>query len=136
MSRQQPRYPYQNVDRPRLRCVINGYSPISYHSEYIKDEDVVRPPNHKYTTREDRVTRGYNNWLYKSIAHHQTYSTCEISFDSGPVMTKCSTCKNDNHVYQVFKFGGAELDSGTLSLVLDRGLKKQKAHQEGTACFS
>ena len=98
-------------------------------SEYIKDEDVVRPSNHRYIRKEDRLERGFNNWFYKSKAGHQTYGTCDICFDSGPVVTECRNCKQDQ-VYQVFQLGEVELDSTTLAKVLERGLKVQYAHQE------
>jgi hypothetical protein len=111
---------------PMIQWIIRDFHPFHYILEYIKDEDVVRPSNHQYTTKEDRVERGYNNWLYKSNAGHQTYGTCDICFDSGPVMTICRKCKHDQ-VYQVFQFGEVELDSTTLANILERGLKVQYA---------
>ena len=104
------------------RYIIQGYNPDSYGQEYIKEEDVVRPSNHKYTTEIDQL----NNWTLKSCAGHATYGTCEECFDSGPVWKKCRHC-GQGQVYLIFRFGDVELDSIELSEQLERDILFQRA---------
>ena len=125
MSKKRPFAYHQPVLQ---RYIIRDYSFISYPSEYILDEDVVRPWNKRYTTEMDKTTR-VGHWLHKSVASHQTYGTCDICFESGPVMCPCRHCKTtgrEDQVYQVFSFGPVELDSTTLAHILERELVKQK----------
>ena len=104
--------------------IIRGYDPETYGSEYIKDEDVVRPPNHKFTKRIDWT----NKWTWKSMAGHATYGTCSTCFDSGPVWQTCHQCGvGEGHLYIVFCYGRHQLDSITLSESLERGLQRQRA---------
>ena len=127
--------PPQLVANSPPRYIVRDYSPLSYFSEYIKDEDVVRPFNQMYTTENDMVTE-VNHWCHKSMAGHQTYGTCDICFDSGPLMEECHHCSSHiggsriGRVYKVFLFGGVELDSICLAYRLDRELYRQKADRE------
>lgn len=107
------------------RYIIRGYDPLTYGETYIKDEDVVRPWNHKYTTERDREI----DWLSKSVVGHATYGTCLQCFDSGPVNEKCRFC-GYGHIYKIFRFGETELDSITLAHRLERGLVFQKADRK------
>jgi len=106
------------------RYILRGYDPETYGSEYIKDEDVVRPSNHKFSRRIDWT----NKWLWKSTADHETYGTCDKCFDSGPVWQTCQYC-GKGQLYVVFFLGNSQLDSITLSESLERGLRRQKANR-------
>jgi hypothetical protein len=115
-----------NFERPPpRRYIIRDYHPFTYMEEYIKDEDVVRPLNHCYTTDRDME----ENWLKKSMANHQTYGTCARCFLTGPVNIKCRDC-GAGFIYEIFKFGEMELDSITLAESLEREIIRQKADQE------
>jgi hypothetical protein len=117
---------------PSPKYIIRDYEPSTYHSEFIKDEDVARPSNHKYTTVNDRFFPGKNHWLYSSMATHQTYGTCDRCFVGGPVMAQCQNCWRDNHHqrFEVFMLGDVELDSVTLAKSLGRRLVPQRADRE------
>jgi len=104
------------------KYIIRGYNLETYGAEYIKDEDVVRPSNHKFSRQIDWT----ENWLWKSMADHETYGTCDECFDSGPVWEVCRYC-GKGQLYVVFCFGGYQLDSISLSERLERGLWRQRA---------
>ena len=101
--------------------IIPGYDPLTYGAEYIKDEDVVRPSNHKFSRNVDFTNKG-------SMADHETYGTCDECFDGGPVWSQCRFCGKGN-VYTIFSFGLSRLDSITLSESLERDFCPQRANR-------
>ena len=107
------------------RYIIRGYDPLTYGGEeYIKDEDVVRPFNYKFSQKIDLT----NNWKQKNTGDAQTYGTCDVCFDSGPIWQTCRFCGTPQF-YATFSFGMAELDSITLSESLERGLRRQRTNR-------
>ena len=107
------------------RYIIRGYNPSTYGDTFIKDEDIVRPFNHRYTQAVDYA----NNWLVRSMAKRQTYGTCFKCFDAGPNYQQCRKCGYEES-YLTFCFGFLELDSMMLAHCLERDLFFQRADRK------
>jgi hypothetical protein len=99
--------------------ILRDYDPGTYGEEYIKEEDVVRPLNHRFSRREDEE----HHWLYKSVPKCPTYGTCVRCYRTGPVGNHCNSCSGDEHtaLYTVIYYKTHILDSITLSEALCNG---------------
>ena len=110
---------------PDPRYIIVGYDPEHYRSAFIKDEDVVRPPNHWCTT----VGETPENWSRdKSSAGCPTYGSCQACMMSGLVdecYVKCSKCVR----YMVVKYGTHTMDSITLTEMIGAGHVRARANR-------
>ena len=103
---------------PDPRYIIVGYDPEHYGSAFIKDEDVVRPPNQKYITFGDML----KDWARdKSTASCPTYGSCEICMMSGPANECCCTKCGKRVRYLVAFYQRHTLDSVTLTEIIGTG---------------
>jgi hypothetical protein len=102
--------------------IINkNYTPDQKGQE-IRQEDVVRPLNHKITTSKDEVV----DWRAVSRSIAPTYGSCSGCYRSGPLGKRCNRCNQANQGYEAILLlakGGAiqTLDSITLSEVMGQG---------------
>ena len=99
--------------------IINkNYTPDQKGQE-IRQEDVVRPLNHKITTSRDPA------WQVVSRSRAPTYGSCRSCFRSGPLGKCCNRCNNANTQYEAIlhlvKGANETLDSITLSEVMGQG---------------
>jgi hypothetical protein len=95
-------YDDENTNRP-LR-IVKGYTD-DQEGKDIRDEDVVRPSNGKYTKQGSLET---NSWQQKSSAGCPTYGTCGFCFKAGPTGKKC-VCTNGG--YGILFYRGYIIDS-------------------------
>jgi hypothetical protein len=111
---------------PTPRYIIVGYDQEFYRSTFIKDEDVVRPPNHKYTTYD--TPRG---WTRKSTAGCPTYGSCEdCMVKCGPVNEYCDICGNGEEARYLVPFdNGQTMDSITIAEIMKTGHKRARANR-------
>jgi hypothetical protein len=101
---------------PDPQYIIVGYDQGYYDSLFIKDEDVVRPPNHKYTDKNMP-----SDWARKkSMAGCPTYGSCEICMMCGPVDESCIKCSGIAR-YRVLFSGRHIMDSIMLTGMADTG---------------
>jgi len=108
----------------RHEYIIRGYHPGTYRQDYIKDEDIVRPPNHRLETDVDKA----NNWLHRSVPRCPTYGTCLRCYASGPVGLQCISCEGERKgIYTALYYQTKVLDSLTLSNWLPTGFKAARA---------
>jgi hypothetical protein len=109
---------------PPPRYIIKGYDPEFYGSVFIKDEDVVRPPNHRYTDKDTP-----SNWFKeKSTARCPTYGSCQICMMSGPVDECCVKC-GENVRYLVPFYGSHTMDSIYLAELIGSGHVRARANR-------
>jgi hypothetical protein len=113
-----PFYNDENPNRP-LR-IIMGYTD-DQEGKDIRDEDVVRPSNGKYTKQGSPET---NSWQHKSTGRCPTYGTCSFCFKAGPTGKKC-TCTYGN--YLILFYRGHVVDSITLGEMFEEELEVAKA---------
>jgi hypothetical protein len=116
--------------------IINvNYTPDQEGKE-MRQEDVVRPMNHKITTMKEVA-----KWKEISRSCAPTYGSCEYCFRSGPLGKRCNRC--DNGKYEVILLlvkGGAitTLDSITMSEIMGQGhevcLADHKMNWNRTPC--
>ena len=103
--------------------IIRGYNPYTtYSQKYIKEENVVQPSNHRYSTMTDHTSIQ----LSKSMAGCQIYGTCEKCYSSGPVCKVCYVC-GGACIYHVIYYKERIIDSITLALKLERGYEPAMA---------
>jgi hypothetical protein len=108
-----------------MRYIVRDYCrkyPDDPGDEDIHDEDVVRPPNHKWATREEMRTV-----KFKSIVGFNTYGTCGVCWSSGPVFKTCIQCDNDK--YQIVSHGKYDMDSQTIAILLNKRHEIAKANR-------
>ncbi len=89
-------YNDENPNRP-LR-IIKGYTD-DQEGKDIRDEDVVRPSNGKYTKQGSPET---NSWQQKSTGRCPTYGTCSFCFKAGPTGKKCP-CTNGDYLILFYR---------------------------------
>jgi hypothetical protein len=106
--------------------IIRDYNPTTYGATFIKEEDVVRPWNRKYS-QQDRDQA--DNWTWRNMAARQTYGTCPQCFQGGPLYDTCNKC-GYGHLYWTITFGDHELDSITLANNLERNLVFQRSDKK------
>jgi hypothetical protein len=110
---------------PTPRYIIADYDQEYYLSTFIKDEDMVRPPNHKYTTNETP-----RNWLEKSTAQCPTYGSCKYCMKCGPVDEYCDKCGNgEEGRYRIPFHKGHTMDSITIAEIMKTGHTRARANQ-------
>jgi hypothetical protein len=98
---------------PAPRYIIVGYDPGTYNSFWIKDEDVVRPPNHMFTTKDTP-----SDWARsKSTAVCPTYGSCYCCMTCGPVDECCKSC-GPCCTYQCIFYHRKTLDSITIANIM------------------
>jgi hypothetical protein len=95
----------------------------------IRDEDVVRPNNHRWCIQGDDEVR---TWKRKSTARCPTYGSCTNCLKSGPVDLFCNDelckIKKTPPKYAIMRHGYDKLlDSITIAEMLDRGHETAKA---------
>ncbi len=119
---QHPETPTSNFPPPRY--IMVGYNPEHYGSVFIKDEDVVRPPNHKHTNSETPHDWARN----RSTARCPTYGSCQICFMCGPVNEYCHRCgKTDRYLCAFYQ--GHTMDSITLARRMGTGMIRARANR-------
>ena len=107
-----------------LRYIIRDYCkryPDDRGDDKIRDEDVIRPYNYKYTTGTDEQTE----WRKKRDVAIPTYGTCATCYSSGPAFKRCKFCGLDK--YKTLVRGKAILDSQTI------GKRFNKPHETAQA---
>ena len=116
--------------------IINlNYTPDQEGQE-IRQEDVVRPMNHKIMTMNE-VT----DWKEISRSRAPTYGSCEYCFKSGPLGKRCNQSNNGVYEAILFQVKGqriATLDSITMSEIMGQGhevcLADHKMNWNRTPC--
>jgi hypothetical protein len=113
----------ERIRNPPHRIVV-GYDD-KYGQGYngnIRDEDVVRPPNHKWTKTN-------NDWKLKTTARCPTYGSCEYCFRSGPVGKRCIDYGHGDiqATYKVAVMDGYIMDSITLAEIAEKGHEQARA---------
>ena len=109
---------------PPPRYIIVGYDPEHYESRFIRDEDVVRPPNHRNTDSDTPSTWARD----RSTAACPTYGSCQVCFMCGPVDECCDNC-GKNVRYLVAFYNRRTTDSITLAETIGTGLKRARANR-------
>ena len=116
--------------------INKNYTP-DQQGQDIRDQDVVRPVNHKWAGPDEMST-----WRVLSADRAPTYGSCGRCFRSGPYGRLCNICNKD-HVtlkkdglhYQILltSFEGgkpAVLDSITLSEIFRAGHETARADRD------
>ena len=87
----------------------------------IRDEDVIRPYNYKYThgTEEQKA------WRKTRDVAIPTYGICAVCYSSGPAFKRCKFCGHEK--YRTLVRGKAILDSQTI------GQRFNKPHETAQA---
>ncbi len=111
-----------------------NYTPDQEGQE-IRQEDVVRPMNHKITTKKE------HDWKEISRSRAPTYGSCECCFRSGPLGKRCNRCNNGEYeaILLLVEGGAIEtLDSITMSEIMGQGhevcLADHKMNWNRTPC--
>ena len=95
---------------PQRRIVVSA----KYDGD-IREEDVVRPSNHKYATLAEART-----FEHKSTAHCPTYGSCCMCYKSGPVGMDCD-CPRQGLYMVVFYGKGRVVDSISIAEIMGAG---------------
>ena len=112
---------------PPPRYIVVGYDPEHYGNEFIKDEDVVRPPNHMHVGFRTRKIP--KDWVSgRSTGRCPSYGSCQICFMCGPVDECCSKC-GEIARYLVANYGQHTIDSITLADILGAGKIRARANR-------
>ena len=98
----------------------------------IRREDVVRPDNHRFTTKEEYE---YESWYLRSRPAIPTYGNCTNCYKSGPVGKGCNECGNaanleDGYVYKIARdTEGVQViyDAMAVAAIFGRGHETAKA---------
>jgi hypothetical protein len=106
--------------------VVKNYSP-DQEGKYIKDEDVKRPHNHRWTKSCSDEAHSWNLW---STACAPTYRTCVECMRAGPLGQVCNEC-NRHHTagYMILVSEDHQkiLDSITVAEMFGKGIEVAKA---------
>ena len=120
------------LDPPEI--INKNYTPDQEGQE-IRQEDVVRPMNHKITTKKEP------DWIEISRSRAPTYGSCNCCFRSGPLGKRCNGCNNGEYQanLHMVKGGAIEtLDSITMSEIMGQGhevcLADHKMNWHRTPC--
>jgi hypothetical protein len=116
--------------------IINkNYTPDQEGQE-IRQEDVVRPLNHKITTMKEVA-----NWKEIGRSPAPTYGSCEYCFRSGPLGKRCNRYNNGEYeaILLLVRAGAiATLDSITISEIMGQAhavcLADHKMNWNRTPC--
>jgi hypothetical protein len=100
--------------------IVIGYTE-DQQGQNIRDEDVVRPKNHKWARNGSGET---HEWKKKSSGRCPTYGTCSLCWKAGPAGKKC-TCTRGN--YLVLFYGLNTLDSITVADIIGQDLEVARA---------
>jgi hypothetical protein len=106
--------------------VVKNYSPDQEGSD-IKDEDVVRPRNHRWTLSGSNET---HSWNLSSTACGPTYGTCVECTRAGPLAQVCNECNRHHtagYMILVSEDGQKILDSITIAQMFGKGIEVAKA---------
>ena len=94
----------------------------------IRDEDVVRPHNHRFTVRGDNEASG---WKVKSRPRCPTYGNCELCYKSGPVAKMCNDCGRSDtthgYIYKIQKANDVIYDAMAIAAIFHKGHETAKA---------
>jgi hypothetical protein len=115
------------------RVVVNWTE--DQKGQNIREEDVVRPKNHKYSVPDTNNRHG--NWRKLSTAECPTYGTCEFCWKSGPTGKFCNECERSPDKlkprYKFVRFDVEKiLDSVTLAKLLRMNHEVAKADRYST----
>jgi hypothetical protein len=77
--------------------VVMNYS-TDQKGRDIKDEDIVRPLNHRYSLFGSNET---HSWRRLSTAAAPTYGTCVECMRAGPLAQVCNECNSHTAVYMI-----------------------------------
>ena len=115
---------YKNTNP--MRYIVKGYClkyPNDPGDQNIKDEDFVRPPNHKWTDQGDE---NYKLATTKSVVGLPMYGTCGMCTASGPAYKQCIFCTIGD--YQTLYLGKYILDSQTFAKIFGASHETAKAN--------
>ena len=108
---------------PNLPVYIVPNYTVDQAGQEIREENVVRPDNRKWSARDAADVR---EWRQRTTAGCPTYGSCCCCYRSGPVGKTCIDCTIE--IYQVLIPGRRYIiDSITLAAVLNKGHEIAKA---------
>ena len=113
-------------DMPRI---LTNYTP-DQEGKDIKEQDVVRPLNHRYCQRYTGIhDEELKSWRLKSNARTATYGTCCGCMKRGPLGMYCMKCVNQGVKtgYKIFIHDKKILDSITLADIFKQGHEVARA---------
>jgi hypothetical protein len=100
--------------------IVIGYT-VDQQGQNIRDEDVVRPNNHKWARKGLSET---HEWKEKSLGRCPTYGTCSLCWKAGPAGKKC-ICTHGNSL--ILFYGLNALDSITVADIIGQDLEVARA---------
>ena len=105
--------------------VVVDYTP-DQEGKDIKDDDVVRPKNHKTCETYGDERR---EWWQKSTIGMATYGNCPYCLKSGPTGLNCNVCKVKGKAprYSVLVNNNKFLDAITISELMEQGHETARA---------
>jgi hypothetical protein len=96
--------------------IVIGYT-LDQQGQNIRDEDVMRPNNHKWARIGLSET---HEWKKKSSGRCPTYGTCSLCWKAGPAGKKC-TCTHGH--YLILFYGLNTLDSIRVANIIGQNLE-------------
>ena len=112
--------PVLEYTKPTPRRIVVGYT-NDQEEQDIRDEDVVRPANTKWTKTASTETHG---WQMKSSARCPTYGSCDHCYKAGPAGKECK-CTHGR--YKILFYRGHVIDSITVAELIGEELEVAKA---------
>jgi hypothetical protein len=96
----------------------------------IKDEDVVRPANHRYAMKNSAET---DSWSKKSRRSCPTYGSCTRCWNCGPMGQVCKSCYRrtglEKETFIMIQYEEKIIDSIALTAIFKRFQEKAKANR-------
>jgi len=108
-------------ENPLRKRIVTRYTP-DQEGKNIRDEDVVRPSNHRWCYQGGKETA---TWKSKSVGRCPTYGSCMYCLKSGPLGRFCQDCE-DNGLgfqsgYRILRNQEKLLDSITIAEMFNPG---------------
>jgi hypothetical protein len=100
--------------------IVIGYTE-DQQGQNIRDEDAVRPDNHKWARNGLRET---HEWKKKSSGRCPTYGTCSLCWKAGSAGKKCTSTHGN---YLILFYGFNTLDSITVADIIGQDLEVARA---------
>jgi hypothetical protein len=117
-------YPQDVEGLPKPRLIVKSYT-ADQQGQDIKDEDVVRPPNHRWCIAGGEEI---HNRKLKSAAQCPTYGSCQVCMRNGPAGKRCKGCLSERSgIYTILMYRGNILDSITITGICKTGHETAKA---------
>ncbi len=112
-----------------VRMMLVGFTE-DQRGKDIRDEDVVRPSNHRHTEQGKDET---HTWKEKSQSRCPTYGSCNMCYTCGPVGMLCKKCRQPDQggsyeqIYKILFYQQCVLDSITIAKMVGAGQHIAKA---------